>query len=308
MHIFMIQRRDIRAVVALSPAFVERATRVTARGLLLRLGLGTLLGLSGILLLTELHVRRIERIERAVRLLSGGDLQAQARLRGRDELARLARHFNRMVEELRQARERIERGVTDTVSALASTIEVNDAYTFGHCERVARGTRALAERLGVEPEEVADYELAALLHDIGKIGVATHILAKRGKLTAAELAAMQEHAALGARILAAVSFFDRVAHYVRHHHEDWDGSGYPDGLADDDIPLASQIIHVADAYDAMTSTRPYRSALPPEEAVRWVVADRGGQFAPAVVDAFLELVADGTLEAIRREVERELAA
>ncbi len=296
------------ATVALSTAFVDRATRATARGLLVRLALGTLLGLAGIIVLTELHVRRIARLEQAVRLLGGGDLKVQAKIRGRDELARLADDFNRMVEELRRAGEEIQRGVTETVSALASTIEVNDAYTHGHCERVALGTRAIAERLGVEGEELREFELAALLHDIGKIGVSTHILSKQGRLTKAEFREMQEHAALGARILGAVSFLSGVARYVRYHHEDWDGGGYPDGLAGEEVPLAARIIHVVDAYDAMTSSRPYRTALPFQEAVRRIVAERGRQFDPVIVDRLLELVEEGVMESIRLQVDRGLAA
>ncbi len=296
------------ATVALSTAFVDRATRATARGLLLRLALGTLLGLGGIIVLTEVHVRRIARLERAVRQLGGGDLRVKAELRGRDELSRLAHDFNNMVEELRRAGDEIKRGVTETVSALASTIEVNDAYTHGHCERVALGTKAIGERMGVEGDELREFELAALLHDIGKIGVSTHILAKRGRLTKAEFREMQEHAALGARILGAVSFLQQVARYVRHHHEDWDGGGYPDGLAGEDVPLAARIIHVVDAYDAMTSSRPYRTALPHEEAVRRIVVDRGRQFDPEVVDLLLVLVEEGLMESIRLKVGRGLAA
>lgn len=296
------------ALVALRTDFVDEAARATALGLLVRLGLGTLLGLGGILLLTELHVRRIARLESAVERLGAGDLDVQAEVRGRDELARLARGFNTMVEELRAAREEVELGITETVSALASTIEVNDSYTRGHCERVAGGTRAIAERLGVGERDVHDFQLAAVLHDIGKIGVATHILAKEGKLTDAEFKEMQQHAELGSQILGAISFLGGVAYYVRHHHEDWDGSGYPSGLMGDKIPLASRIIHVVDAYDAMTSCRPYRKALPKEEAIRRIVADRGQQFDPQIVDTFMELVQDGTLEKIRGQVDGELAA
>ena len=296
------------AVVALSSDFVDRATRATAKGLLVRLGLGTLLGLGGILLLTELHVRRIARLEQAVRLLGAGDLHAEVNLRGRDELARLAADFNLMVEELRKAREEVELGVTETVGALASTIEVNDIYTRGHCERVARGTKAVARRLGVNEEGLRDFELAALLHDIGKIGVATHILVKGERLTRAESLLMQEHADLGARILGAVSFLHEVAHYVRHHHEDWDGGGYPDGLAGEEVPLASRIIRVVDTYDAMTSSRPYRGALTQDQAIRRIVAERGGHFDSNVVDAFHELVDEGTVESIRRQVDQELVA
>lgn len=291
------------AVVALGLEHVDRAVRTTARGLLLRLGLGILLALTGTFVLTEWHVRRIEKLERAVSGLGGGDLEVQADVGGRDEITRLAVGFNSMVERLKGARREIVRGVTDTVSALAKTIEVNDAYTHGHCERVAKGTRAVAERLGVKGRELQVFELAATLHDIGKIGVATEILSKPGKLTAQEFREMQRHSEFGAQILSSVGFLTDVAEYVLYHHEDWDGNGYPKGLAGKSIPLASRIIHVVDAFDAMTSSRPYRTSLPREEAIRRIRADRGRQFDPEVVDRLLELVEEGTIDAIRKRID-----
>ena len=147
-----------------------------------------------------------------------------------------------------------------------------------------------------------------MLHDIGKIGVATHVLAKDGKLTREEFRQMQQHAALGARILGSVSFLADVARFVHAHHEDWDGGGYPEGLAGTAIPLASRIIHVVDAYDAMTSSRPYREALPAVEATRRIAAARGSQFDPEIVDEFLALEQAGTIAAIRRRVDEQAAA
>ncbi len=295
------------AYVGLSTEFVDRAVRTVAEQLLFRLGLGTLFGLGGILLLTDFHLRRLARLEHAVHRIAEGDLAVRARVRGRDELARLGRGFNSMVARLEAARQEIERGVTETVSALASTIDVNDAYTHGHCERVAQGTAAVAERMGVEGQDLKEFELAAMLHDIGKIGVPTQVLAKKGKLTKAEYRQMQEHAALGARILSSVSFLGEIPTYVRHHHENWDGSGYPDGLAGDEVPLAARIIHLVDAYDAITSSRPYRRALAHEEAIRRIGETSGTQFDPEIVDVFLELVDEGIIRSIRQRVDEEAA-
>lgn len=296
------------AVVGLDIAFVDRAVRETAKGLLLPLGLGILLALGSILFLTEMYVQRIARLEEAVRVLGTGDLSVRAEVSGHDELARLARGFNSMVAQLREAQAEIRQGVTETVSALASTIEVNDTYTRGHCERVGRGARALAARLGVEEEDLRQFELAAILHDIGKIGVGTQVLSKQSRLDDGERLKMQEHVVLGARILENVSFLTDIALYVRHHHEDWDGRGYPDGLSGEAIPLASRVIHVVDAYDAMTSSRPYRSALSHDEAMKRIVAGRGDQFDPMIVDAFVSMAAEGAVETIRRQVEEGLAA
>lgn len=292
-----------RAVVGLDDAFIDAAVRTTGFGLLTRLAAWTAIGLGVLLLLTGRHVRRIEDLGSAVRALGGGDLEARVHLAGRDELGEVAAAFNAMVGELREARAEVEQGVTDTVRALASTIEANDPYTHGHCRRVGSGTRATAERLGLDVGAVRHAELAGILHDIGKIGVATGILSKAGPLTEPEVLAMQQHPVIGARILESVSFFGEVARDVRHHHEDWDGGGYPDGLEGDTIPVAARIIHVVDAFDAMTSSRPYRDELPRQEALRRLRAGRAGQFDPEVVDAFVEMVEEGVVAAIRRQVD-----
>lgn len=286
------------AVVGLGSDFIDEAMTATALGLLLPLSLGTLISVAGIFWLTGVHVRRIEKLEEAVQALGAGERLVQAEVGGRDEVGRLARHFNRMVRQLERAHGELERSVAQTVSALAAAIEAKDAYTRGHCERVARISRAMAERLSVQDTDLNDLELAAFLHDIGKIGVSGSALGKKGRLTSAETEHMQKHPEIGARILSPVSFLKRVGTYVHHHHEHYDGSGYPAGIAGAAIPLASRIIHLVDAYDAMTTSRSYRDGLNHEEACRRIQQGAGKQFDPEIVDCFLLLEKEGMIAEI----------
>lgn len=296
------------AVVGLDAAFITRALKATALGLLVPLCLGTLAGVLGIFLLTGVQVRRLETLERAVQALAKGNTLARAEVGGQDEIARLAAHFNVMVSRLHVTQGKVERGFTETVSSLAAAIEANDSYTRGHCERVARISTAIGARLEMPSEDLKDLELAAILHDIGKIGVPAEVLAKKGPLDDSELKAMQQHPEIGATILSPISFLNQVSKYVRHHHEDLDGSGYPDGLQGDEIPLPSKVIHLADAYDAITSTRPYREALSHEEALSRIQQAEGRQFDPQIVTVFMELVAQGVIDAILSETSEVEAA
>jgi len=154
----------------------------------------------------------------------------------------------------------------------------------------------VGNELGLGEHSLKRLELGALLHDIGKIGIPSDILAKPGRLTAEERAIMETHPELGARIIAPIDRLQEVGAIVRHCHERWDGGGYPDGLADENIPLESRIIFVCDAYHAMTTDRPYRKRLSVEEACRRLRESAGTQFDPAVVDVFLSLSWDDVAE------------
>jgi len=176
------------------------------------------------------------------------------------------------------------------VQALAAALEAKDVYTQGHSLWVARWARACAQVLGLTAEEQEQVYLAGLLHDIGKIGVNENILAKPGSLTEEELREIQTHPVVGARILMPAGFPAAVVAAVRHHHEDCDGGGYPAGLKGEEIPLLARIIRVADACDAMTSTRPYRELLAPEQAREELVRGAGRHFDPRVVEVFLQIL------------------
>jgi putative nucleotidyltransferase with HDIG domain len=178
-----------------------------------------------------------------------------------------------------------------TVAAIGAAAEIKDPYIRGHQQRASRWAAALAERMGVSPDEVRDIRIAGLLHDIGKVTVSEGILNKPGKLAEEEFAKIKEHAALGAMmIISEVEGLQRLVPIVRHHHERFDGKGYPDGLAGEEIPLEARIMSVVDVFDAMTHDRAYRKALTREEAIAELERGAGTQFDPAVVEAFLALV------------------
>jgi len=182
-----------------------------------------------------------------------------------------------------------------TVEALAAAVDAKDRYTRGHSQRVSTYAAAIAYALGLSPADVARVRLAGLLHDVGKIGVPDAILAKPSALTCEELVEIRQHPVIGERMLMAVPFLREILPAVRSHHERPDGQGYPDGLRADAIPRDATILMVADSFDAMTSSRPYRPALPVSEACRRLQEGTGAQFDPATVAAFERALAEGTV-------------
>jgi hypothetical protein len=171
--------------------------------------------------------------------------------------------------------------------SLTSAIDAKDAYTFGHSERVARIAVVLGSDLGLQEDELSDIYLAGLLHDIGKIGIRDAVLGKREPLTPEELAHIKQHVTIGYKILADLKLIRNLLPGVLHHHERYDGTGYPDGLAGENIPLLARILAVADAYDAMSTARPYRTALPPVRVEQILIQGAGSQWDRRVVDAFM---------------------
>jgi hypothetical protein len=198
----------------------------------------------------------------------------------------------RHVAELSATNDRRHRLMLTTVASLARTIEARDPYTGGHTDRVAEIALAFGRRLGMPDGELEALAIGAVIHDIGKIGVPDAVLLKRGPLDDDEWAAMRRHPEIGAYILGEIELPAQVKAMARSHHERWDGGGYPDGLAGEAIPLPARILAVADALDAMTTDRPYRTALPMQFALAELQDKAGTQFCPAVVAAALA-VADG---------------
>ena len=179
-----------------------------------------------------------------------------------------------------------------TVRSLAAAIDAKDAYTRGHSERVAEYATLVAQHMGLSDEEALALELAAYLHDIGKIGIPEAILRKPGRLDDDEFVVMKSHPIVGATILTPVEFPWPIMPAVRHHHEHFDGRGYPAGLKGTEIPLLARILTVADSFEAMVSDRPYRRGRAHSDALTEIVRCAGSQFDPVVVDAFVEVVAD----------------
>jgi hypothetical protein len=193
------------------------------------------------------------------------------------------------VEEIRQANLSLRRAHKDTIAALSRSMEAKDLYTGGHTERVASVSEGLARRLGYRDEELEAIEIGALLHDIGKIGVPGHVLRKDGPLTDDEWALVKMHPLTSDYILSELDLHPFVRQCARSSHERIDGTGYPDGLAGDEIPMPARIVFVADALDALTSTRPYRPARSMLAALTEIRAHAGTQFCPRVVAALDEL-------------------
>jgi putative nucleotidyltransferase with HDIG domain len=197
----------------------------------------------------------------------------------------------RLAEDLSTANEALEDANLSFAAALVATLDARDQYTAGHSAAVAIYSRDIAARMGMSEAAQQEAHLAGLVHDIGKIGLPPGLLEKEGPLTLEERRIMQTHSEIGQGILAKVVTYDRIAAIVRHHHERVDGHGYPDGLREDDIPAISRIIAVADAYNAMTSDRPYREAMPSRVARMRLAQAVGSQFDTSVVAAFEAILA-----------------
>ncbi len=192
-------------------------------------------------------------------------------------------------EELEAERRRLEVKATG-MGALLAALVARDGYTGAHSEAVVEHAVAVARRMGLSEEGVADVEQVALLHDIGKIGVGDAILNKPGPLNDAEWEIMRMHPAIGEEIVASTKGLAHLAPAIRADHERWDGEGYPDGLSGEEIPIASRIVLVCDAFHAMMSNRPYRKALRVEAALGELRKNAGAQFCPRTVEAFVGVV------------------
>ena len=197
---------------------------------------------------------------------------------------------------------RIKHAYRKSITVLAAAVETKDSGTVGHAQRVAGLTAECARRLGVVGRDLERIEYAGLLRDIGKANVPQAVLTKTDPLTPKEWDTVKKHAELGEEMVAAVPFLADVAPYVRHHHEYWDGTGYPDGLGGEDIPLGSRILAVASDYDAMVSDRPYHpTPMEAEEAIGQIRRDSGTKYDPAVVDVFLAVVSEDLATQVRAE-------
>jgi HD-GYP domain-containing protein (c-di-GMP phosphodiesterase class II) len=178
----------------------------------------------------------------------------------------------------------------ESLWSLVHTLEARDSCIRGHSGNVIRYAVAVAETLGLEPEEIAVVRRAAMVYDIGKVGVPDSILQKRGTLADHERRVIQRHVLISVEILSEMRLLEREIPVVRHHHERWDGKGYPDGIAGEAIPLGARILAVADAFDAITSDRVYRKARSVSQALQVLIEESGRQFAPGVADAMVKWV------------------
>jgi len=207
-------------------------------------------------------------------------------------VAEYDQHLEELVEErtadLRRAYGMLKKSHLDSVKILVEAIDAKDAYTRGHSDRVRKWSVALAEKLGFSEKKLESLEFGALLHDIGMIGIKDEVLQKHGPLNSMEYEHIQEHPLIGVKIVEGGSSFKDEIPIIRHHHERFDGSGYPDGLVGENIPLEARIISIADAFDAMSSLRPYRREMSQEDALVEMEKGKGKQFDPNILEIFIK--------------------
>ena len=258
--------------------------------------------LAGVLFTLAIGIWLARRITRpvhclveATRLVSAGDLDHQAPVTTRDEIGELTDSFNQMTRSLKEKSTSLRTTMTQlqdtylmTIEALAAAVEARDPYTHGHTQRVEEYAVIMAKALGSTEAEISAIRRASVLHDIGKIGIEDVILRKQARLEPEEAVRMQKHPVIGVDMLKGIDFLEPVLPLVRHHHERWDGNGYPDQLREDEIPLGARILAVADALDAMTSDRPYRAARTFEYAKTEILKGSATHFDPEVVTAFIK--------------------
>ncbi len=247
------------------------------------IALGTMvIGLA----LADRITRPIDQLVASMRVVSAGDYSRRVQIESPDEIGYLAKTFNEMTAALQEQIRARDEAYFRNLEALARAIDARDPYTFEHSARVAAISQELAEGMNLSEADLVVLRRAGLLHDVGKIGVSDKILAKPGPLNDEEWAAIRRHPVIGYDMLKDVPFLQPSLDPIRHHHERWDGEGYPDALKGESISQLARIVTLADVFDAMTSDRPYRKGFSFEFASRSIVNEAGRQFDPAVVEAF----------------------
>ena len=249
----------------------------------------------------------VEPTDRAELVEENRRLRAELERREREAAAQArqlelyAADLRETFKEERERSQQLSHSYMATVRALSNAVEARDYYTGKHAERVAAYAIEIARALGLARPDDAEIEFGFLLHDIGKVAMPDAILFKPGELTAEERALMARHPIVGAEIMQGIEFLQEAAKVVRSHHERWDGDGYPDGLAGEEIPLTARVFAVADVLDALTTDRPYRPRIPLAEARALIERSAGTHFDPEVVEAF-GTVPDALIQRIHEDV------
>jgi putative nucleotidyltransferase with HDIG domain len=295
--IISMQKRLGSVVVRVNRSTLLQAQQLIRRRILSLFGVILLLGTAGSYALSSFLTRPIHELSAGVSEMKEGTGERRLKIYSRDELGILTERFNEMMTTITDQRgkltafaEELEESYVSTVRVLAAAIDARDPYTHGHSARVSAYAVQLGREIGLDKQALEDLEVACLFHDIGKIKTPDAILRKRNKLGPEEYKEMMRHPADGAAILGKAPSLHKYILPVRHHHERFDGRGYPDGLEGKDIPLFAAIITVTDTYDAMISDRPYRSARTDEESLAELRRCAGTQLDPDLVEAFLKVI------------------
>jgi len=284
---------ELRSLQSLDAA--TRPLQRVLQNVFLITGLGTLLAT---IILTVLCSRSIvkpiagvvARLHETAKTGLLPEFQSDPKITPIHEIRELTQSFNSAGLAIREARTNLHGAYVEFIGTLANALDARDTYTAGHSRRVSEYSCAIARALNLAGESVEEIRVGALLHDIGKIGIADAVLQKSGKLNPEEWSIIQQHPTIGRRILEGVGGFQLYLPTVELHHENWNGTGYPHGLRGEAVPLPARIVHVADAYDAMTSSRPYRRAMSSEEALRILQQNAGTQFDPSIVPVFVRFI------------------
>lgn len=276
--------------VDISAADVFETQKEMQRRAFIVFGCGIMICIFLGLLMSRWITDPIEKLVEGTRRLAAEDLGFKVEVSGNDEISELAKSFNTMAVSLSESRNRLHDYFYRVVQSLVRMLEAKDFYTRGHSERVADYAEKIALKMGIAPEKADLLKKTAELHDIGKLVIHENILNKTGKLTEEEWLKIKEHPITGEEILKPVLLDKELLVMVRSHHERYDGKGYPDKISGENISLFAQIISVADAYDAMTSTRAYRSTLTKAEAIEELRRNSGTQFNPEIVEIFLKIL------------------
>jgi len=284
-------------ILGINKSHLAAAQKEARRTIIIVFAVILLLGVTLSIFLSAFLTRPIRELAAGVAELKEGKSRRSLRIYSQDELGRLTQSFNDMTalieaqkDELGRYARDLEEAYVSTVRVLGAAIDARDTYTLGHSTRVAQLAVDLGRELGLAREELEDLEIACLFHDVGKIKIPDSILLKQGRLEPWEQREMQRHPEYGAEILAKASSLLKYIPAVRSHHEWHDGTGYPDGLKGDRIPLAAALISLADCHDAMTSDRPYRKAMSQSEARQKIASLAGRQFDPGLAERFIRLL------------------
>ncbi len=283
-------------IIGMNKSALLKARSETHKRIIVGFGIAMFLGIGCIVVLSSFVTRPIKELSMGVGELKEGR-KSKLRIYSHDELGNLTASFNRMAELItsQQARlatyaRELEEAYVSTVKVLAAAIDARDPYTLGHSTRVAKLSLKIGRALGLSRQELEDLEIASLFHDVGKLKTPDFVLLKDGPLDPKEHREIASHSENGAAILSRAPSLQKYIPAVRHHHEWYNGEGYPDGLRGEDIPLHAAIIAVADAFDAMTSARPYKNPLSREEALRELTRYSGRQFDPRLVEIFHQVI------------------